>query len=82
MVVKTPTAPALEAVVLTRSSGANAQGRPSAPLPDLGLRDSGKWQPKVYWVAARHFGTPYVEYLGALPEGQLVVVLDLWEKGK
>lgn len=79
--MKTPTPPTHEAVVLTRTSNEYGPGRWSAPLPDLGLHKPGRWQPKDYRVAATHFGTPYVEYLGALPEGQLVVVLDLWEKG-
>lgn len=82
MVVKTPTAPVLEAVVLTRTSDENGPGRWSAPLPDLGLHKPGRWQPKDYRVAATNFGTPYVEYLGSLAERQLVVVLDLWEKGR
>lgn len=82
MIVKTPTAPSFEAVVLTRTSDDQASGRWSAPLPDLKLYDAGMWQPKDYRVAARHFATPYVEYRGALPQGQLAVVLSLWESGK
>jgi hypothetical protein len=82
VIVKTPTAPTFEAVVLTRTSDENAPGRWSGPLPALGLHLPGRWQPKDYRVAVRHFGTPYVTYLGTLPDGQLVAVLNLWKEGK
>jgi hypothetical protein len=82
VIVKAPTAPAFEAIVLTRASDEQAPGRWSAPLPDLDLSGAGRWQPKDYRVAVEHFATPYVEYLGRLPQGQLAAVLSLWENGK
>lgn len=82
VIVKVPTAPAFEAIVLTRTSDEHAPGRWSAPLPELDLYAAGRWQPKTYRVAAEHFATPYVEYRGTLPQGQLDAVLNLWENGK